>query len=135
VVGGKTGFTIALERVYATQFSKVFTRSSPGTFSLRSSWLLGSACIHLRSHAVVIAWNTTSIECSCKERPITEPANERLLTEFITEIFRINNGRCKRVGRVDVLRSHVSALFSNMNGRLAAYHRAAGEWMLQSTSS
>jgi hypothetical protein len=135
VVGGKTGLTIALECVYPTQSSNVLTRSSPGTFLLTSSWLIGSACIHLRSHAVVIAWNTTSIECLCKERLITEPANVRLLTEFMTEIFRINNGRSKSVGRVDVLRGHVSKPVSNTNGRPAAYHRAACEWVLQSISS
>ena len=59
--------TIALERVYAAHSSNVLTRSSPGTFSLTSWSLIGSACIHLRSHAVVIAWNATSLDLMYQE--------------------------------------------------------------------
>jgi len=129
-VGGTAGLTIALERVYVTQSSNVFTRSSPGTFSLTSCLLIGSVCIHLRSHDVVRAWNTTSSECLYKGRLATEPANGWLLTEFMTEIFRIDNGRSKRIRRVDVLRVTSANVF--LNGQLAAYHRAACERMLQS---
>lgn len=58
--GGGEELTIALERAYDAHSSNVFTRSSPGMFSLMRCSLIGSACIHLRSHAVVIAWNATS---------------------------------------------------------------------------
>ena len=57
--------TIALERVYAVHSSNVFTRSSPGAFSLTRCSLIGSVCIHLRSHAVVSAWNATSMDARC----------------------------------------------------------------------
>ena len=63
--GGTAELTIALERVYAAHSSKVLTRSSPGAFSLTSNSLIGFACIHLRSHAVVIAWKATSFGCMC----------------------------------------------------------------------
>lgn len=51
---------MALELAYAAHSSKVFTLSSPGVFSLTSSARIGSACIHLRSQAVAMAWNATS---------------------------------------------------------------------------
>lgn len=56
------GLTIALERAYAAHSSNVLTRSVPGMFSLTSCSLICSACIHLRSQAVVIAWNATSLD-------------------------------------------------------------------------
>lgn len=92
-----------MERVYAVHSSNVLTRSSPGAFSLTSNSLTGSACIHLRSHAVVIAWNATSVGSNVlRKGPTTEIVNWEL-TEFMTEIFRVDNGRRKRIRRVDVL--------------------------------
>ena len=42
--------------------SCVFTLSAPGAFSETRSSLIGSACIHLRSQAVVMAWKATSVD-------------------------------------------------------------------------
>ena len=82
-------------------------RSSPGTFSLTSKSLIGSTRIHLRSHAVVIAWNATSFECYVLGE-LTIRAVNRELTEFMPEILRVDDGGRQWIRGVDVLTNHVS---------------------------
>src|SRR6266404_2839695 len=103
---GMARFTIALERVYAAHSSNVLTRSCPGTFSLTSKSLIGSACIHLRSHAVVMAWNATSVGSHVLGGLINKIV-DREPTEFMTKIFLVDCGGRKGIRRVDVLPSHV----------------------------
>ena len=107
--------------------SNVFTLSAPGAFSLTRSSLIGSACIHLRSQAVVMAWKATSVDrglSSTRRQPNIEH------TEFMTKVFRVYDGRRERVRRVDVLffilQYRRTGFFF---GR--AYHRASRERMLR----
>ncbi len=77
-----------------------------------------------------MAWKATSVDLAFK--PLGgNPKNPSKLTEFVTKVFRVDDGRQERVRRVDVLFFHSLGLSSEDWGFGRAYHRASRERMLR----
>ena len=124
---------MALERAYSAHSSNVFTLSVPGAFSLTRCSLIGSACIHLRSQAVVMAWKATSVrvckKCAMEGRGGINGSLPNLLPKYFGSIEGGESGSadfmCCCYPFVQTF--HQTGYFE----KGVAYHGSSRDWMLR----